>query len=181
MRDVNFFAEYEGKKKEEKNNVKYIYSSIGILTFLIAGSFLYNTIGLYVINRQITCIKEEINAPEVQEKLLEAKVVDEKYKAFSTYDNDLTEVINNVENRKVVTTQLINSLSSTLPTEVSFNSINISGYEITIQAEASTREAIAELQYNLKNLSQIEYVYIGAISGEDIFTFDIKCVLKDGE
>ena len=90
-------------------------------------------------------------------------------------------MISNIQNRLVVSTQLINSLSSTLPTEVSFNSLNISGGEIAIQAESSTMEAIAEVQYNLKKLSQIEYVYIGAISGNDVYSFDIKCVLKDGE
>lgn len=181
MKDINFFAEYVGKKKEQKNNAKYIYSSVGVLGAFIVGSLIYNSVSLHVVNKEIADITEKINAPQVQEKLLEAEVVAEKHKFFSEYNDDLTEVISNMQNRQVVSTQLINSLSSTLPTEVSFNSLNISGGEIAIQAESSTMEAIAEVQYNLKKLSQIEYVYIGAISGNDVYSFDIKCVLKDGE
>ncbi len=181
MKDINFFAEYAGKKKEQKNSAKYIYSSIGVLGAFIVGTLIYHTVSIQVVNGQIEDLTEKINSPQVKEKLLESEVIAEKHSFFSKYNDNLTEVITNVENRKVVSTQLINSLSSTLPTEVSFNTLSINGGEVTIQAESSTMEAIAELQYNLKNLSQIEYVYIGAISGNDVYSFDIKCILKGGE
>jgi type IV pilus assembly protein PilN len=72
-------------------------------------------------------------------------------------------------------------LSSTLPTEVTFNSINITNTEISIQAVSTSRVAVGEIEHNLKRLDNIQDVYIGGISGDEIYTFDIKCVLKDVE
>lgn len=72
-------------------------------------------------------------------------------------------------------------MSSTLPTEVTFNSINITNTEISIQAVSTSRVAVGEIEHNLKRLDNIQDVYIGGISGDEIYTFDIKCVLKDVE
>ena len=72
-------------------------------------------------------------------------------------------------------------MSSTLPTEVTFNSINITNTEISIQAVSTSRVAVGEIEHNLKKLDNIQDVYIGGISGDEIYTFDIKCVLKDVE
>ena len=74
---------------------------------------------------------------------------------------------------------ILDKLSSSLPSQVTFNSINISNKEINIQAVSTSRVAIGEVEHNLKALNNVQDVYIGGISGDEIFTFDIKCLLKD--
>ncbi|MDZ5010241.1 pilus assembly protein PilN, partial [Clostridium perfringens] len=90
-------------------------------------------------------------------------------------------IVGALKTREVVTTNLLDKLSSSLPTEVTFNSINITNTEISIQAVSTSRVAIGEIEHNLKKLNNIQDVYIGGISGDEQYTFDIKCVLKDVE
>jgi len=97
------------------------------------------------------------------------------------YDDEITKIIDALNSREIVTTNLLDKLSSTLPTEVTFNSINITNTEITIQAVSTSRVAIGEVEHNLKKLDIMQDVYIGGISGVENYTFDIKCVLKDVE
>ena len=41
--DINFFAPYEGRKKEQKNKNIYVYSLAGFLGVVVVGSFAWNT------------------------------------------------------------------------------------------------------------------------------------------
>lgn len=179
--DINFFTPYQGQKKEEKNKIIYVYSSVGFLTVAILGTLVWNTASLAILKGQIKSYEAKLNAPEIVEKLNEANEVARRTEILKKYDASLSEAITAVETREVVSTKILNVLSSTLPSEVSFNSINLTNTEVSIQAVSSTRTAIAELQYNLKQLDNVQDVYIGAISGEESYTFDVKCVLKDVE
>lgn len=180
-KDINFFAPYQGQKKEEKNKNIYVHSIVGFLTVAILGTLIWNTANLIFLKSEIDIYEKELNKPEIQDKLKEAKELTKKIGILKRYDDSLTEVITAVKSREVVSTKILNMLSSTLPSEVSFNSINLTNGEISIQAVSSSRTAIAELQYNLKKLDNVQDVYIGAISGETSYTFDVKCVLKDVE
>jgi len=179
--DINFFTPYQGQKKEEKNKIIYVYSSVGFLTVAILGTLVWNTASLAILKGQINKYEAKLNTPEIVEKVNEANEVARKIEVLEKYNAGLTETITAVETREVVSTKILNMLSSTLPSEVSFNSINLTNTEVVIQAVSSTRIAIAELRYNLSQLDNVQEVYIGAISGEESYTFDVKCVLKDVE
>lgn len=179
--DINFFAPYQGKKKEQKNKIIYVYSSVGFLTVVILGTLIWNTVSISMLSSQINKFESNLKKAEIQEKLNEVKDITRKTDALTSYDKSLTEAVTALETREVVSTKILNMLSSTLPSEVSFNSININNTEVAIQAVSSSRTAIAELQYNLKQLDNVQDAYIGAISGEELYTFDVKCVLKDVE
>lgn len=179
--DINFFAPYQGKKKEQKNKIIYVYSSVGFLTVAILGTLVWNTANISILNSQINKYEAKLKKAEIQEKLVEVKDVARKAEALKSYDRGLSEAVTALETREVVSTKILNMLSSTLPSEVSFNSVNLTNTEVSIQAVSSSRTAIAELQYNLKQLDNVQDVYIGAISGDELYTFDVKCVLKDVE
>lgn len=180
-RDINFFSSYQGQKKEKLNKNIYVYSLVGFLVALILGTLIWNSINLFIVKKQITNYETKLNEPNIQEKIKESEEVNKKVDILDKYNNGLISISNGVNSRNIVTTNIINMISATLPTEVSFNSINITNTDITIQAVSTNRTAIGEIQYNLKTLPNVEEVYIGAISGDDKYTFDIKCTLKDVE
>lgn len=179
--DINFFSPYQGQKKEELNKNIYVYSLVGFLVTLILGTLIWNSINLVIVKKQITNYEAKLNEPNIQEKIKESEEINKKEDILNKYNSSLTSISNGVNSRTVVTTNILNMVSSTLPTEVSFNSINITNTDITIQAVSTNRTAIGEIQYNLKALPNVQDVYIGAISGDDKYTFDIKCTLKDVE
>ncbi|WP_066890164.1 PilN domain-containing protein [Clostridium nigeriense] len=179
MTDMNFFAPYQGQKKEEKNKSIYVYSLVGFLSVAVIGSFVWNTTNIILLNNKIKEYNSKLESAEVKEKLAIWEDISRKSNILAKYDNGLNEIIGGLKTREVVTTELLNKLSSSLPSEVTFNSININNKEIDIQAVSTSRVAIGEIEHNLKNLNNIQDIYIGGITGTEIFTFDIKCSLKD--
>ena len=180
-RDINFFSPYQGKKKEQKNQNIYKYSLSGFVAAFIVGTLAWNSINLYKVNKSIADYTAKLEDPSIVEKVLEAEQTEAKLNLLSSYEKQLNTIYKGVESRDVVLNEILNMISSTLPTEVSFNSLNLTNTEITMQATSTNRTAIAEVQYNLKQLKNIQEVYIGAISGDEKYTFDIRCTLKDGE
>ncbi|GAB6169132.1 hypothetical protein JCM1393_15920 [Clostridium carnis] len=180
-RDMNFFSHYQGQKKEQKNKNMYIYSLLGFLGVLIVGTLLWNSIRLFLVGKKITDYEAKLSAPDIQEKIKESDDINGKTTILEQYNKGLTSISKAVESRDIVKTRLLDKISSTLPSEVTFSSINITNTEISIQAVSTKRSAIGEIEYNLKQLDNIQDVYIGGISGDEKYTFDIKCVLKDVE
>lgn len=179
--DINFFSPYQGQKKEELNKNIYVYSLVGFLVTLIFGTLIWNSFNLLIVEKQITNYEAKLNEPNIQEKIKESEEINKKEDILNKYNSSLTSISNGVNGRTVVTTNILNMVSATLPNEVSFNSVNITNTDITIQSVSTNRTAIGEIQYNLKALPNVQDVYIGAISGDDKYTFDIKCTLKDVE
>ena len=181
MRDMNFFAPYQGQKKEEQNKNIYVYSLIGFLTVAIVGTFTWNSVNIFLLNKKIKDYNTKLESPEIKEKLNLWNELTRSNEVLNKYNNGLDEIIVGLKTREVVTTDLLNKISSCLPSEVTFNSINITNTEITVQAVSTNRVAIAEVEHNLRELDNIQDVYISGISGNEIYTFDIKCSLKDVE
>lgn len=179
--DMNFFAPYQGQKKEEKNQNIYIYSIISFLVIVILGSLIWNTTNIILLNKKIDKYTEELNAPEIMEKIAKWEDIYNKTNILNEYNEGLNSIISSLKTREVVKVELLNKLSSSLPSEVTFNSINITNNEISIQAVSTNREAIGEVQHNLKNIDNIGDIYISGISGDKTYNFDIKCSLKDVE
>lgn len=180
--DINFFAPYLGKKKAKKNQGIYIYTTIGVLTTIIIGTFAINTFKAIKLKKEITSIKAELENPSLQDKVDESEVVNKKLEILEKYDTAVTALTQGIATRDLISTQLLNSISSTIPEGVSFKNVNITSGSLSISASAKSRAEIAEVQHNLKELPEILDVYIGAISGtgenETEFSFDLKCTLK---
>lgn len=181
IRDMNFFAPYQGKKKEQKNKNIYIYSLVAFLFVVIIGSLAWNSINIYLVNNKIKSYKSKLEAKDVKEKIAKWDDVVQKSGILKKYNTELEKITGAVETRDIVNVDLLDKLSATLPSAITFQNINITNSEVTIQAKSINRTAIGELQHNLKQLDNIQDVYIGSISEGDGYTFDIKCVLKDVE
>ncbi|MGL4338361.1 MAG: PilN domain-containing protein [Turicibacter sp.] len=183
MRDINFFSEYQGKEKEQNNTLVYVL--IGAIILFVAYTYVMNAFKINSIENEITALETKLTSPELVEQVKLSEEVNKKLEILYTVDQGLTEVINAVDGRDIVSVDILNKLSSTLPSDVSFKSLTITNGSITIQAVSKSRTAIGEVQHNLKALDIIDDVYIGGISGmgglEDEFTFDLRCVLKGGQ
>ncbi|MBE6052850.1 MAG: PilN domain-containing protein [Clostridium sartagoforme] len=181
IRDMNFFTPYQGQKKEQKNKNIYVYSLVVFLSVVIVGSLAWNSINIILLGNKIKNYNEKLEQSDIKEKISKWDEISKENDILTRYDKELSIIVDSVKTRGVVTTDLLDKLSATLPTEVTLNSINITNTEISIQAVSTSRIAIGEIEYNLKKLDNIQDVYIGGISGDENYTFDIKCVLKDVE
>lgn len=181
IRDMNFFAAYQGQKKEQKNKNIYVYSLVGFLSVFIVGTLAWNSTNIFLLDNKIKDYNEKLEKEDIKVKIEKWDEISKKDDILKRYDKELSNIVDGLKIREVVTTGLLDKLSSTLPTEVTFNSISITNTDISIQAVSTSRVAIGEIEHNLKKLNNIQDVYIGGISGDENYTFDIKCVLKDVE
>ncbi|MFU7515741.1 PilN domain-containing protein [Clostridium sp. HCS.1] len=181
IRDMNFFAAYQGQKKEQKNKNIYVYSLVGFLSVFIVGTLAWNSTNIFLLDNKIKDYNEKLEKEDIKVKIEKWDEISKKDDILKRYDKELSNIVDGLKTREVVTTGLLDKLSSTLPTEVTFNSISITNTDISIQAVSTSRVAIGEIEHNLKKLNNIQDVYICGISGDENYTFDIKCVLKDVE
>ena len=177
--DINFFRPYQTKKTERKSQNLYLYTLLGFTALVIGGTALVNTVNINSVTNQITVLTDELNAPELQEKIKESDRVFQLLDVLEEYDASLSALNLNVLSRDLITTQKLDLVSSTIPSDVNFSSLSMTNTNITISATAKTREAIAEVQHNLKQLQFIADVVIGSIGGTDEFSFSLNCILKE--
>ncbi|POO86541.1 MULTISPECIES: PilN domain-containing protein [Clostridium] len=183
MKDLNFFAPYQGKKKEKTNTNMYIYGAAGLVGFAILSTLIFNSAKLFLLNRSIKDYTLKLEDKEIQTELREAETLNNQIQVLNQYDTELSHVAKSVKERDNVSDTLLNEISSTVPSEVSFKNMDVINNTINIQGVATNRTSVAELKHNLSGLTKMQDVYVnsikdsGAVEGE--YSFDIKCVLKD--
>lgn len=183
MRDFNFFAPYQGKTKQTINKKIYVYTSAIIITLLIFGTLTWNSVNIFMLNRDIAKYNTEINSPQVQEKVKQAEEINKKLVILDKYNNEVTQIITVMGASKYINSEFLDAINSTLPQDVSLKTIAIDGTNLSIQGTAKTRKAIGEFEHNVGSLENISNSQIGTINGDGTdgveYTFDLKCTLKD--
>lgn len=181
-RDMNFFNEFTVKKKSvQDGNSILVKTLVVIIAIFIVGTGVSNGIKYIYLASNISSTEKKYNDSKFQEQLKESNQVNEKLAALNEYDVAITEIVNAVASRDVVSTILMNQISSTLPTEIELTSINVDHSSIIINGTSKNRTAIAEMENNLKAIERIQGVQVSSIAGDTVLTFDIKCMLKDVE
>ncbi|OOM71677.1 PilN domain-containing protein [Clostridium sp. BL-8] len=185
MKDLNFFEPYLGKKKEKVNLKKYVYGAVIIVALSIIISFSINTTRIILLNKSISNYNDELSKPEIQTQLKEADEINKQIDVLNKYDKAVNDVAVSVKARDNVSEELLKDISSTLPSEVLFENLDIAENTIAIKGTTTNRKAVSELEHNLRELPIMEDVYVNSIepktSVEEEYSFDIKCVLKDVE
>lgn len=181
MRDINFFKPYKNKNGNQNN----FYQALIILTAaIIIGSFSINTARIVLLNKEIESYNSKLEQDHIKEKIEIIEVTNREREALNRYKSGLDIVLDSMETRDVVSNIILDQISSTLPSKVSFKTMNINHEVVTIQGVTTDRQSIGEIQYNLKALSSIDDVHVENISGseslEGEYTFNLKCYLNGG-
>lgn len=178
--DINFFSTYLSKKEQTKNQNRYGYFLGATTLLIILGAFIIQSVQEFRLSSKINELNEALNSKEIQEQIVESDRVYEMLEVLDQYDQELNILVDNIMSRDLITTQLLNQISSTIPSDVTFSGLSINDTTITMQASSQSRTAIAEVQHNLKQLSFIKDVYIGSISAEAPYSFSLSCTINGG-
>lgn len=183
-KDMNFFLQLQGKRKQsqQEGNNALLIGFTGLVAAIIIVTLGWNIINLAISGMQIKSYQNKLNDSEVQAKLVESDDVNLKTDTLSKYDNQITTILGAVSSREVVTTKLLNQISGTRPTGVTFSNITVKSTDLTMTGTSTSRTAIAEIEHNLGKLDCVQSVFVDSISGEETkLIFSIKCTLKDVE
>ncbi|MDD7795765.1 PilN domain-containing protein [Clostridium sp. 'White wine YQ'] len=181
MKDFNFFAPYQGKQKQAKDKKIYIYTLGLVLIVVIFGTLIWNSVSIFLLNRDIKKYNSSINAADVQQKYKEAEDINNKSSILNKYNASIDIINATISKKDRISSETIHSINSTLPKEVSFASITIDENAIDLQGSAKNRQAIGEFQHNMKELDIVSDAQIINISDVDNgnYKFELKCTLKD--
>lgn len=183
MRDINFFSQYQDKKQEKRDEKIYFYIAYGILTLVILVTFTINISRSIFLDRDIKDYNNKLSATDVQEQLRQADEIRGRIEALNKYESGLSDVASSVTKNDIVTDDLLTDICGVIPSEVSFKTFKIEGYDVTISGVTHTRAAVGEFEHNLRELSKIKDVQVTKIDksntvGED-YSFEMTCVLKE--
>lgn len=183
MRDINFFKPYKDKDKGGNSRYYYQIIMIGLFGIIILITSV-NICRMMILDEEIKNYESKLNKEDVKEKEKLANEVNRKLDALTKYENDIDIVTNLINKKDIVKNSILDDISSTLPQNVSFKSMNIGKDVISIQAITTNRQAVGELEHNLYNINYIKNVHVDSISSNDSvkgeYVFNIKCYLDGG-
>lgn len=177
MNDYNFFDEYKPKKvkRTKSSGAMNLVFLIGLICFAGVIGFNY-----YVL------LQMESEVKAVDEKLLQIKTSEDYIRVLEKdlLKNQLEKVVESldsagkeIEFSSLIDENLLAVIVDTMPSDVSLNSISITGSVMTLSGSSLNKPAIAEYQYRLKEIDFINSVFLAGInSGEGqsfAFTFSI--------
>ena len=183
MRDFNFFSPYIETKKA--SNKKYLYAGVIAIsvTLVVAG---FTGITFYKANhlkKEIVGLKAYLNSKEVIEKRKAVEEKKRKIKVMNKYYTIVEEINVNLDNADVISSNLMENISSTVPTNIAIRSMSLTSEDIQIQGISNSRVSVAEFEHNLKLLDRLKKVYVSTINKESEessnYIFAIRCAFKD--
>lgn len=182
MRDFNFFSPFINQKHSYR--VRYFNLTIGLTVFLVffCGYFIFNAVRISDLKSQIRSKEAFLGSPEAQAIVKEEAETKHKLDILNQYYSIIEEVQQRIRNKDRIHSQLLGKINSTVPKEVSFTSLNLDIDGLIITGAGSSRKAIAELEYNLKQLGIFSEVHISSIAKASGSTgelnFSISCRFK---
>lgn len=181
MIDYNFFENYEVKKVKKSPSIQ-VAMFLYIIVLLIAVAF--------IGRNYIVLVEKQTKSDLLSAELLQLKSYDSIARILEkqTLEIKLKGIVRNLDaaheglmNNGSVNENMIALLVDAMPKDVELSEFSIADNQILANGLADSKPAIAEFEYNLREMSAVENVSIGSIRREDdSFSFDISIGLRVG-
>lgn len=176
MAGINFFSPYIQNTKRMKRNMNRLLFAALIFLLLAGGLIGVNFARLYMVKQEIKTLEAYLATPEMQEKKKQADATRLRMDIGSKYFKELENKEARIKAIDYLKVELMDTLTSTIPVGLIFKKLNVNVNIISITGEASSRRAVAELEYNLKKTGLFKSVIVLKISrdkGVGPFEYDL--------
>ena len=177
MSRMNFFTPYiEQQEKGQSLFRKLILlGTVAVVLVLgVGGFFFFQT---YAANSDIQQMQEQLAQPAMQEKQAQMEAFKTQAETGRNYLQELQRVKSHYEQIDLIDIELMDTLSSTLPTGVVFQNLSLTINQMTVTGTAPSREAIAEMEYNMEQTELFHTLHVSNITrpqAEGSFTFNLS-------
>lgn len=182
MRDFNFFESYINVSVKP-NRSKYLWLIVVILIFGGMGYYqLFLMRAIAMTNSEIDAIEAYLKAPET---LSQVKTVDEKIEAETALQSVyqmLQSSTEMVEQKHALDDMLIEVINAQVPEDTFLMDLSLTENRLSLGGYTTQYDLVAQLAFNLRQLSQFSNVLIPVISeidGQYQFTITAEWV-KEG-
>lgn len=169
MRDKNFFEPYVDKKnKSDENRRKLILIGGGIGILLFSYTF-YNIVRVPMLKREINRISNELNEKKLIEKKESVDNKKELLAELKQIETEIDYVSLELNEKDKLGVYLVETITNSMPSEIFLKSIDINEDLITLEGISRTKEDIANLEANLRQVIYFKDVFIPGISSDEGF------------
>lgn len=183
MRDYNFFDPYEKKWSPEIN-----FTSPGFYSLLILLLILGVTVGAFVQNKMLAdeqaLLSTELNALKESPLFQEAEAFNQSLGALQEYDQYAATALEKIDEGSILGTNLLNKLSSAMPSSATLTSLNATTATLTFTASIPTKAAAAELLLRMEESGLFRQIAINSvvIAGDaGTYTATLNGIVKAGD
>ncbi len=182
MNNFNFFSPYIDTKQLLRKKYKY-FLILFIVVFVgtAISSYIYQ-IKVRQLEKEISKMKIFLQSSKINKKIIKAQEKEDKVKIIKQYYNTLKSLDAKIDALDIINKNLLIEISTTLPTEITFDALSITSDEIQIKGKSENNAAIAELEYNLRQLNLFDNIHVFSINysvEESQYAFSITCKLKE--
>lgn len=165
MYDLNFFSIPSKAKKRS------VALPVGLFVVLLAaaaigGWYLWQDRQMADIRRDINRMEAYLGAEPINSQLAELHMLKQKSQLLQSYQTTFAQIDETLGSARTVDTTLLEDISGTLPTGVTFESLSINGLQVSIEGTATSSLAAAELLHNLKQSGRFTQVHLGELTVE---------------
>lgn len=175
MYDINFFEPYVDNKKSRSGLQKGIFIGVLVVVTLIFGYALFNTVMIPRIRSEIERMSSELDADQIEEKKRKIAQMQETLGELMKQEETVEHIEKELRKRDNLGGYLVETVTNSMPGNVFLKSININQSTIGISSTARTKEDIAQLESNLRQVSYFEDAFIPSItSDENFYNFNVN-------
>ncbi|MGL4973028.1 MAG: PilN domain-containing protein [Culicoidibacterales bacterium] len=182
MQDINFFDHYQKQEQENRKLKPIAFVIIAVMLMAVLSSVLVYQ--AWQLSTEITELEITLNNPEIQEQLAETQQLAQELTILNQLNTEVATAISAINQKDANVTQYLLEISKIMPKTIILDQLTLNASVVTINAQAVTRQEIAEFQYNLKALGVFSDVYISTIqptSGDGTaFNFQVQCQIGGG-
>lgn len=181
MNDYNFFTAIHKKKRLEFNvHSPYFLAFIAILILGTVTGWLY--IDNIMTVRQIDLLNSQISEIKSSEDYISANKLQKSIDAMTKYDTSANLVLKDLNDAKVLDSELISSLLRGVPTNVTIVSFGMNGNSFGMTCNAPSRKIAAELLLGLKETGLCDDIILNSVTSKDTggVVVSIDGTLKEG-
>lgn len=180
MRDKNFFEPYVDKKnKSDENRRKLILIGGGIGIILFSYTF-YNIVRVPMLKREINRISNELNEKKLIEKKESVDNKKELLAELKQIETEIDYVSLELNEKDKLGVYLVETITNSMPSDIFLKSIDINEDLITLEGISRTKESIAQLESNLRQVIYFKDVFIPGISSDEgFYSFTITMSLTE--
>ncbi|GAA0179244.1 hypothetical protein SH2C18_21490 [Clostridium sediminicola] len=181
MKDFNFFDYLLKEKKKRNIKVINIVILVSVICTVMLVAYLINFGIIKKLNSEIAKNEVAIKSKNYGET---QNAISEKEKMLKVI-NEYSEIVGGINsliiNSDRINKDLLLSINKTIPQNIILNYISLNSTYIFLEGISTSRQGIAEFEYNLKNTGLFSDIHINNISSEgSSFVFDIEAELKGG-
>lgn len=182
-KDYNFFSDLHTTNSLARNKTITAITCLILLVVIVGGFYVCTELKAHAIEKDISDAKNFLNSPDILKKRQEYTEKKTKYELMNKYYSSVEAVALAISNSDKVKSNLLQKVMTTVPWNVTFNTMSVSQNQINIQGVSANRVTLAEFYHNLDSLGLFKDVYISSIQKDtatpDSSLYNIQCTLKD--